>query len=92
MSRSVCRDPRGALLTLAGGVAVADGIRRDRPARCRSSGRTTSSSAIARRRAGRRKLGGILAEASTSAEGLQHVVLGFGINCGRRRIRRIAGP
>ena len=47
--------------------------------RSRLSGPTTSSaedSAPLRRR----KLAGILAEASTSADGLQYVILGFGIN------------
>ena len=75
----VCRNARGApLLTLAGGVGVADGIRAATglPVEIKwpndivigASGRT------------RRKLAGILAEASTSAEGMQYMVLGFGIN------------
>ena len=49
-------------LTLAGGVAVADGIRAPPACRSRSSGRTTSSSPTRTRPARRRKLAGILAE------------------------------
>ena len=66
-------------LTLAGGVAVADGI-------LAASGLPVEikwPNDIVVRDAGtarRRKLAGILAEASTSAEGLQYVILGFGIN------------
>lgn len=75
----VCRNPSAAaLLTLAGGVAVADGIRA-------ASGLPVSikwPNDIVTGEAGRarRKLAGILAEASTGADGLQYVILGLGIN------------
>jgi BirA family biotin operon repressor/biotin-[acetyl-CoA-carboxylase] ligase len=76
----VCRDQAAAaLLTLAGGVAVADGIRS-------ATGlpveiKWPNDIVVADRGApGRRKLAGILAEASTGADGLQYVILGFGIN------------
>lgn len=76
----VCRNPVAApLLTLAGGVAVADGIRA-------ATGlpveiKWPNDIVVAGRTAGRpRKLAGILAEGSTGADGLQYVILGFGIN------------
>jgi BirA family transcriptional regulator, biotin operon repressor / biotin---[acetyl-CoA-carboxylase] ligase len=76
----VCRTPAVApLLTLAGGVAAAEGI-------CAATGLpvhikwpndiVVEGGTPVRRR----KLAGILAEASTGADGLQHVILGFGIN------------
>jgi BirA family biotin operon repressor/biotin-[acetyl-CoA-carboxylase] ligase len=76
----VCRDARAApLLTLAGGVAVADGIRTATglPVQIKWPNDVIVP---ADGRAGRRKLAGILAEASTGEQGLQYVVLGFGIN------------
>ncbi len=75
----VCRSPDAApLLTLAGGVAVADGIRA-------ASGlpvfiKWPNDIVTAAGGRDRRKLAGILAEASTGADGLQYVILGFGIN------------
>jgi BirA family biotin operon repressor/biotin-[acetyl-CoA-carboxylase] ligase len=76
----VCRNPVAApLLTLAGGVAVADGIRAatSLPVEIK----WPNDIVVADRAAGRpRKLAGILAEGSTSADGLQYVILGFGIN------------
>ena len=77
----VCRNASAApLLTLAGGVAVADGITRATglPVSIQwpNDGVVADSAAAARRR----KLAGILAEGSTGAAGLQFVVLGFGIN------------
>jgi BirA family biotin operon repressor/biotin-[acetyl-CoA-carboxylase] ligase len=75
----VCRNAEAApLLTLAGGVAVADGIRA-------STGLPvciTWPNDIVAGGSGRagRKLAGILAEASTGADGLQYVIVGFGIN------------
>lgn len=74
----VVRDRRAApFLTLAGGVAVAEGILAATalPVQIKWPNDIVVSSA-----AGRRKLAGILAEASTTADGLQHVILGFGIN------------
>ena len=75
----VCRNQRAApYVSLAGGVAVADGI-----------GAATAlpveikwpNDIVIHGGFGRwRKLAGILAEASSSPEGLQHVILGFGIN------------
>jgi len=75
----ICRNPIAApLLTLAGGVAVAQGIRA-------ATGLPVFikwPNDIVTNEAGRarRKLAGILAEASTGAAGLQYVILGFGIN------------
>lgn len=69
-------------LTLAGGVAVAEGIRV-------ATGLPTEikwpNDIVAVGGAGfksRRKIAGILAEASSGPGGLQHVVLGIGINVG----------
>jgi BirA family biotin operon repressor/biotin-[acetyl-CoA-carboxylase] ligase len=73
----VCRERRAAaMLSLAGGVAAADGIRRATglPVELKWPNDVVTSGG------GARKLAGILAEASTGAEGLQYVVLGFGIN------------
>jgi BirA family biotin operon repressor/biotin-[acetyl-CoA-carboxylase] ligase len=77
----VCRNARTfPFLTLAGGVAAADGIRA-------ASGlpvtiKWPNDIVVADRAApGRqRKLAGILAEASTAPGGVPYVVLGFGIN------------
>jgi BirA family biotin operon repressor/biotin-[acetyl-CoA-carboxylase] ligase len=67
-------------LTLAAGVAVARGIRKATglPVEIKwpNDVVTAGSGGPARRR----KLAGVLAEGSSSAEGLQHVVLGIGIN------------
>ena len=75
----VCRDRRAApFITLAGGVAVADGIRAATglPVEIKWPNDIVVDAGLGRRR----KLAGILAEGSTSAEGLQFIVLGFGIN------------
>ena len=77
----VCRSPAAApCLTLAGGVAAALGIRR-------ASGlpvtiKWPNDIVVADDRAPgrRRKLAGILAEAASGPSGVQHVVLGMGIN------------
>jgi BirA family biotin operon repressor/biotin-[acetyl-CoA-carboxylase] ligase len=75
----VVRERRAApLLTLAGGVAVADGIRL-------ATGllveiKWPNDIVVEARRGRRRKLAGILAEGSGSSDGLHYVVLGFGIN------------
>ena len=77
----VFRDPRVApMLTLAGGVAVADGILAATGLPVEIKWPNDIVLCEPRARARRLKLAGILAEASTGAEGLQHVVLGFGIN------------
>lgn len=76
----VCRAPRAApFLTLAGGVAVAEGIREATglPVQIKWPNDVIVPAAQGPRH---RKLAGILAEASTTDLGLQHVVLGFGIN------------
>ena len=78
----VCRDKRSApLLTLAGGVAVADGVRSATglPVQIKWPNDIVVED---RRVAARRKLAGILAEATSTPEGLQYVILGFGINLG----------
>lgn len=68
------------MLTLAAGVALAEGIRAATglPVEIKWPNDIVVSSGSATRR--RRKLAGILAEASTAADGLQFVVLGYGIN------------
>jgi BirA family biotin operon repressor/biotin-[acetyl-CoA-carboxylase] ligase len=76
----VCRNAAAApLLTLAGGVAVADGVRAATglPVQIKWPNDVVVEGGA---RVRRRKLAGILAEASTGADGLQHVILGFGIN------------
>jgi BirA family biotin operon repressor/biotin-[acetyl-CoA-carboxylase] ligase len=73
----VCRQPKVApLLTLAGGVAVAEGITRATGLPCEIKWPND----IAPKGDVRRKLAGILAEATSGAEGVSHVILGFGIN------------
>jgi BirA family biotin operon repressor/biotin-[acetyl-CoA-carboxylase] ligase len=77
----VCRNALAApYLTLAGGVAVAEGIRQ--ATALPVTIKWPNDIVVADRQApgGRRKLAGILAEGSTGAEGLQYVVLGIGIN------------
>jgi BirA family biotin operon repressor/biotin-[acetyl-CoA-carboxylase] ligase len=61
------------LLTIAAGLAVAEGIQA-------ASGLATRVKWPNDINAGGRKLAGILAEAGSSAEDIQHVVLGIGIN------------
>lgn len=75
----IVRDRRAAaLLTLAGGVAVAEAIRR---ATGLAPGIKWPNDIVIDAGLGRlRKLAGILAEGSSGSGGLQHVVLGFGIN------------
>ena len=75
----IVRDRRAApLLTLAGGVAIAEAVRAltSLPAEIKWPNDIVIDAGLGRRR----KLAGILAEATSGAEGLQHVVLGFGIN------------
>jgi BirA family biotin operon repressor/biotin-[acetyl-CoA-carboxylase] ligase len=69
-------------LTLAGGVAVAEGIRASTglPVQIKWPNDIVSVSGGGFR--GRRKIAGILAEAASGADGVQHVVLGIGINIG----------
>ena len=77
----VIRGPAVApMLTLAGGVAVAEGIRRATglPVFIKWPNDVVVEDEHAPGR--RRKLAGILAEGSTGHNGLQHVVLGIGIN------------
>ncbi len=68
-------------LTLAGGVAVAEGIRTATglPVQIKWPNDVVSVSGSFRVR---RKIAGILAEASSSPDGVQHVILGIGINIG----------
>jgi BirA family transcriptional regulator, biotin operon repressor / biotin---[acetyl-CoA-carboxylase] ligase len=78
----VVRDPRAVpLLTLAGGVAVADGITAATglPLSLKWPNDVVAESGVAP--GGKpRKLAGVLAEASSGLDGVQHVILGFGIN------------
>ena len=76
----VCRDREAApFLTLAGGVAVAEGIRNATalPVEIKWPNDIVTPAPGPSRR---RKIAGILAEATSGADGLQYVVLGFGIN------------
>lgn len=75
----VIRDTRAApLLTLAGGVAIAEGIRAVTalPVEIKWPNDIVIDAGLGRRR----KLAGILTEAASGPDGLQSVVLGFGIN------------
>jgi BirA family biotin operon repressor/biotin-[acetyl-CoA-carboxylase] ligase len=84
----VCRNAHAApMLTLAGGVSVADGIRgaTGLPVVLKWPNDVVVPDRSAPGR--RRKVAGVLAEGSTGPEGLQYVVLGFGIN-----VRPVAYP
>lgn len=75
----IIRDPGVApVVTLAAGVALAEGIRTASglPVEIKWPNDIVIDSGLGRRR----KLAGILTEASTGADGLQFVVVGFGIN------------
>jgi BirA family transcriptional regulator, biotin operon repressor / biotin---[acetyl-CoA-carboxylase] ligase len=77
----VVRDRRAApFLTLAGGVAVAEGVRAATglPLEIKWPNDVVTPGTNGPTR--RRKIAGVLAEASSTAEGLQHVILGIGIN------------
>ena len=67
-------------ITLAGGVAVAEGITRATalPVQIKWPNDIVAVGGAGFR--SRRKIAGILAEASTGPEGVQHIVLGMGIN------------
>jgi BirA family transcriptional regulator, biotin operon repressor / biotin---[acetyl-CoA-carboxylase] ligase len=67
-------------LTLAGGVAVAEGVRTATglPLEIKWPNDVVTVERSGRMRC--RKLAGVLAEASSVADGLQHVILGIGIN------------
>jgi BirA family transcriptional regulator, biotin operon repressor / biotin---[acetyl-CoA-carboxylase] ligase len=67
-------------LTLGGGVAVADGIRQATGLPVEIKWPNDILAPRAGVRSPRRKIAGILAEASSGPGGVQHVVLGFGIN------------
>ena len=75
----VIRDPRAApLLTLAAGVALAEAIRTavGLPVEIKWPNDLVIDSGLGRRR----KVAGILTEGSSSADGIQYVIVGFGIN------------
>ena len=79
----VFRDPRAVpLLTLAGGVAAADGIQAATglPVSLKWPNDVIVEGGVARGGVKWRKLAGVLAEASSAVDGVQHVVLGVGIN------------
>ena len=69
-------------ITLAGGVAVADGIRVATGLPVQIKWPNDIVAVAGRGFAARRKIAGILAEASSGPEGVQHVILGIGINLG----------
>jgi BirA family biotin operon repressor/biotin-[acetyl-CoA-carboxylase] ligase len=76
----ICRDRRVApMLTMAGGVAVAEGIR-NATALLVEIKWPNDVVLVTGVPPARRKIAGILAEASSSMDGLQYVVLGFGVN------------
>jgi BirA family biotin operon repressor/biotin-[acetyl-CoA-carboxylase] ligase len=62
-----------ALVTLASGVAIAEGVRK-------STGLPAEIKWPNDVMIGRRKLAGILAEAAVQGDRLQHVIVGFGVN------------
>jgi BirA family transcriptional regulator, biotin operon repressor / biotin---[acetyl-CoA-carboxylase] ligase len=74
------------LITLAAGVGVAEGIRAATalPVEIKWPNDIVTAEGRGPRVADRRwrKVAGILAEASATADGIQHVVIGFGINVG----------
>ena len=77
----VCRNLTAApYLTLAGGVAVADGIRVSTGLPVEIKWPNDVVVPDNRGSSRRRKLAGVLAEASSDARGWQYVVLGFGVN------------
>ena len=77
----ICRSSAAApFLTLAGGVAVADGIRVSTGLPVEIKWPNDVVLPDTRGSVRRRKLAGVLAEASSDARGLQYVVLGFGVN------------
>jgi BirA family transcriptional regulator, biotin operon repressor / biotin---[acetyl-CoA-carboxylase] ligase len=77
----VCRDRRAAPhLTLGGGVAVAEGITRATALPVEIKWPNDIVAARMTPRQPRRKIAGILAEASSGAGGVQYVILGVGIN------------
>jgi BirA family biotin operon repressor/biotin-[acetyl-CoA-carboxylase] ligase len=75
------------MLTLAGGVAVAEGVHRATGLPVNIKWPNDIVVRDDRAPGRRRKLAGILAEASTGESGVQHVVLGIGIN-----VRRVDYP
>jgi BirA family biotin operon repressor/biotin-[acetyl-CoA-carboxylase] ligase len=82
LSTIVRRASLAPWLTLAGGVAVAEGIRTATglPVHIKWPNDIVSAGGAGFR--ARRKIAGILAEAASGPEGVQHVVLGIGINVG----------
>jgi len=77
----VFRSPKAApFLSLAGGVAVAEGIRLATGLPLEIKWPNDVVTQISNGPSRRRKIAGVLAEASSSAEGLQYVILGIGIN------------
>jgi BirA family transcriptional regulator, biotin operon repressor / biotin---[acetyl-CoA-carboxylase] ligase len=78
---TIVRDPLVARwLTLAGGVAVAEGIRQATGMPVELKWPNDVVVVAGGAFAARRKVAGILAEASSGADGLQYVVIGIGIN------------
>lgn len=80
VSTIVRRPALAAWMALAGGVAVADGIRAATalPLEIKWPNDIVAAGGAGFR--ARRKIAGILAEASSGPDGVQHVVLGMGIN------------
>jgi BirA family biotin operon repressor/biotin-[acetyl-CoA-carboxylase] ligase len=80
-----------ALITLAAGVAVAEGLRSGTglPLQIKwpNDVIAVEASAVARTASGWRKIAGILAEGSAQGGAIDHVVLGIGIN-----LRRVVRP
>lgn len=69
-------------ITLAGGVAVAEGIRRATALPVQIKWPNDIVAVDGARFKARRKIAGLLAEASSGPRGVQYVVLGMGINLG----------
>jgi BirA family biotin operon repressor/biotin-[acetyl-CoA-carboxylase] ligase len=80
VSTIIRRSALAPWITLAGGVAVAQGIRESTglPVQLKWPNDVVAVTGTAFQ--SRRKLAGILAEASSGADAIQYIVLGFGIN------------
>ena len=77
----ICRNQTTApFLTLAGGVAVSDGIRAATGLAVEIKWPNDVVAPTGASPPRRRKIAGVLAEAASDAEGMPYVVLGFGIN------------
>jgi len=80
MSTILRAQPAAPYITLAAGVAVADGVRAATGLPLELKWPNDVVTSRSQGPARRRKIAGILAEASSSADGVEYVVLGMGVN------------